>query len=326
MEEQPKARDAIRQIVTNEIQEYKDGSKKPLSTTPQIARKLNIHPKYAAMIIRTEGLTQERKAIAREIRRLESIELTHSTELAWLLGVIASGGSTCQDRRINFVTQDIALLDKFQGWGEMVFETSSTRLYRDKSKDIQGVYFHNNSLYNWLGDLRRTAWPTTLYEKHDWILGQTDYLWQFIEGFFETRGYVEYGSKKRAGLRTNYVVAANTLTDLLTSLGTQRPNFRKESRVREGIRGVEFNTIYDLQLIASNIHFVKKDKEEILEKIRNSTPSELKHIPTNEEVIEEARRLYQIYGVFPSSNKIQEMRIKGETCYSTRVYINRFGG
>lgn len=210
-----------------------------------------------------------------ETRESETANFNPSREFAWIIGVLAGGGSVELDgKRIAVDSVDTDFLEQFKTLGESALRLNARYRTKKTEKGIEpkGVVFYSTNLVRVLGDLRRPFWPRTILEKHGWILQNEEYIWGFLEGIFDRIGHIENLSRKgrvrkELTFRTVYLGIANFLAELLTRVGVKRVSYDYDKRHREGIIGIKLhgkNTF----LVAQNIHSKIPEKEDRLQVYR----------------------------------------------------------
>lgn len=259
-----------------------------------------------------------------------------SSTFAWIIGALSSKGSVDEESgKIILSSEDVEPLKEFQITGERLFKVNSKmepRVIQREGKifESQMVQFNSVNVARALGDLRGDRWPFTITEKHRWILDKKEYIWKFLEGFFDVKGGVytyEVSAHHQVLLTVSSWAAANSLTDLLVRVGVERPRIVYPKRNKEGVSGVAITNLRDINMFANNIHPKAKEKEELLKAYRDR----VKRIGQTAvhsvgDIITEWKRLTNLLGHTPKSNEIQELKKQGVTHISRYVYIKRFGG
>lgn len=254
-----------------------------------------------------------------------------SNEWAWMLGILALGGSTSpHNQQISLTSSDPYLLNAFSLRGANLFHMNpASTIDRAKSdgRETRRVFFGNGYMVKALGDLRRESWPETISEKHRWIYEDDEYIWSFLEGVCEVRGVISNKpGKRRITVNTNFRQVANTISDLLVRVGIDQPRDKRDSSTREGIRGVEVGTLDDVTYLAQHIHSVNPKREEILQELRELDIKSPARVNSLDEVVDEWIRLRNLLGRVPNSSDIPRLKKLGETPYSIKVYMNWSGG
>lgn len=251
-----------------------------------------------------------------------------STEWAWMLGIISLGGSTSpQNQQISLVSADSNLLNAFSLRGANLFHTNPSIMLNSTQSDgrkSRKIYFGNGYMVRAIGDLRKESWPDTISERHGWIYEDNEYIWSFLEGACEVRGYVSNKPRKRRiTINSNFKPVANTIADLLVRVGVENPHIKTDSSAREGIRGVDVSKSLDVKHMARHIHSVNQNREKILQELRELDIKPPARVNSLEEVVREWTRLRNMLGRAPNSSDIPRLKKSGETPYSTKVYIGR---
>lgn len=323
-------------FVREEIERFRNGEIDSISTNDQLIerfgyqRRSSIYP-----TLNKVGLIKERRFLL-EVSILE--RLKPSSELAWLLGVLAGKGNVgTDDGEISLASKDQLLLKQFQSTGERVFKLNPSTRPQRINKGIRNfentiVEFNSTVLARGIGDMRREKWPATIIDKHPWVIKNSNLTWKFIEGFFEVNGgvYTYEGVKHKSQhlvvLSTSSASAAIFLSECLAKLGIQYPLSRSSSQTRERASGVAISNLVDLRLFSSSIYPKSEEKEEKLKIYRDKESQSGKVVTySDEEVISEWNKLVKICGKPPTVTLIRELRRQGITRLSDKVYSLRFG-
>lgn len=276
--------------------------------------------------------------IRRELKdELRTINLEPSAETAWMLGVLAGKGHAW--RAVRLIVNEEDILTKFKLIGERVFQSNSTSGTSRRIKDgkellNQYVSFNNAYAARAIGNMNMRAWYVTLREKHIWIRENPRYTWGFLEGFFETKGYIGHryipgkASDHWLGFNVASLESAIYLQTLLTDVGLKEPRLRSHQRTKDNIKGVEVRNFEDIKTFAKNVHSVVAEKEHMLdfylnkEKQKGGRPKYY----TDEEIIAEWSKMREILGHPPTCTDIRELTKKGSARFSFATYAYRFGG
>lgn len=219
-------------------------------------------------ILRQENLLQERKYLLLGKGRERLIP---SRELAWVLGVVASGGNTNKYGAVSLSGKEEEFLQVFKDKTERLFQVNTIvrplRMCAD-GKIYQSARFSNMDIARALGDLRRFCWPQTLMDRHSWIFSNNHYLWGLIEGIFETRGYIS--GHKAINFSSYYLNVANFIANVLSKAGIQSPYIKTSNTTREGVSGVGISNQRDMRFFAQNVYSVISQKESSLDFFRTS--------------------------------------------------------
>lgn len=123
------------------------------------------------------------------------------------------------------------------------------------------------------------------------VIGRSQVFLGFLEGFFDTRGYVKIKNKPEITLWTIYKSHADFIVALLKRAGVRKARIirRYSPQFRDGVQGVRIRGLQNVKLLADFIHSKVPEKEERLEFLRK------KSIPKPEEVRPEIQ-------VFPQMN------------------------
>lgn len=179
-----------------------------------------------------------------------------SRNLSWIIGILAGGGYVSSSGMVYVNSSDKELHEYFSLNCETIFHLNVATHFQATGKDgrrYDRSYFHNHHVADLLGDLRRTKWPETLQKKHSWILNNKDYVWGFIGGFFEVRGWVDPKLEAGIKLSTSYPTVGYFLADLLTRVGIKKPGINYLKSKTE-IRGVWIDKNDDIELFTDNVH------------------------------------------------------------------------
>lgn len=264
-------------------------------------------------------------------RRQTELEqaLQPSRELAWAIGLLASGGSVNLRTGAMFLTSpDLSLQSAYINVAGNLFRTNLTwQTIRSKSGERQIPYFNKADIARGLGDLRRAVWPSTIVERHHWILEDQRFSWALLTGIFDNKGVFSGTDRRCLIIPTSFKQVANFMAELMTNVDIQNPVILRSSFNREGVQGVAIANIRDQRRFANNIHSVVPEKEQALEAIRSDTTRRPRNLaPFNEiEMVAEWKRLYDLLGHPPNVTDISELYSEGKTPWSAGVYARVFG-
>ncbi|MBI2442860.1 MAG: hypothetical protein HYV40_03045 [Candidatus Levybacteria bacterium] len=313
-----------------ELLDFQTGRTSQLSSYVDLSERFGYKYKTGArVLLQRSGLAEKRKSAEREIKQ----DLTPSEELAWMLGILSAGGVVAKTGEISLSCEHEGPLSQFRLYGEGLFQiNAATRMTYKKARgkilERPTVSFYDLERARSLGDLRRSQWPETLVSQHKWLLDQQKYLWKFVEGFFEEKGSVTVRRENTIGeiiLSTSSIEAAFFLTDLLVSLGLNRPTV---GRAKQGtiITGVRLQNLEDIRAFSNNVHSTIQKKEDALDYYRNRESRRGKTVKyKTDDVIAEWKRITQLVGHSPTITEINKLRRQGDTSYSTNMYAKRFG-
>lgn len=258
-------RQEILNFAKEEMEKFKAGELKKLSPYRELGRKFGCSGATVLNYLDSAGMQKEINFLKKDTLNKELIP-SHS--LAWMLGILAGGGeNNLAKGKICLSSSDEYLLKKFKSIGQELFGANPTickRYTQKNGKDYQIVTFFNRKMTSTLGDFKREKWPTTLVEEYHWISVRQEYLWKFLEGFFETRGTIILRPKHRHKsiyFNTRYPQVASFIAELLSRVDIEKPRIEKRS-------GVVVSNSRDIKIIAHNIHSVSPNKEKILESFR----------------------------------------------------------
>jgi len=306
-----------------EIDNFKSGTITRISSPEELGSRFDYKADTVTSYLSIEGIGRKRKLLRREN---PNEMLLPSRELVWMLGILTGGGhvETTNWKVISISDSNDVLLQSVKDVGERLFKTNAAT--DEKNKRI--VLFHNVSVARQLGDLRSDRSNNTISEEHSWLLAE-NYIWSFIEGFFEKKGSViDSGRSKRIIFYTTHIHIANFLAELLVRAGVENPRIMFSLSRSTGIKGVSVSSLLDIKLIADNIHSKINAKEQKLELFRHITPQRplvnRVGVSSDEEVVHEWRLLRQLLGRSPKVEEIRKLKKEGKTRYSDGVYSYRF--
>src|SRR3989344_116938 len=108
-----------------------------------------------------------------------------------MIGLLSGGYVDPQRGKVVFFSADEPVLTDFQNSCADILNINATKNEAGilgNGRTYYAVGFYNVLLARSLGDLRRTEWPQTVNNLHPWLKSDPDYLWGFLEGYFEMRG------------------------------------------------------------------------------------------------------------------------------------------
>lgn len=262
-----------------------------------------------------------------------------SSDLAWFLGTLSSGGSVRLIQGWTWLANtNEAVLEKFRLIGERLFSLNANKITaggeRSWGGSQPGYQFNSVKIARFLGDLREDSWARTILYQHPWVVDDSKYTWGFINGFFEERGSVHinetpYKTQHRIRVSTPSPNGASLLAEMLVRQGLEYPSVQYEFRSGERVKGVRVQNLRDIRLFAQNIHSVVPEKEEALECLRYRVPltGHYDHKPkyTTERLIEEWKKVSNALDGNPTAKKIRNLRKDGKTEISDMTYAARFG-
>ncbi|OGM33468.1 hypothetical protein A2803_04710 [Candidatus Woesebacteria bacterium RIFCSPHIGHO2_01_FULL_44_21] len=207
--------------------------------------------------------------IARRKEKSERIE-EPSTNLAWTLGVLSAAGHVDPSGgSIGIVNKHEELLKKFLTVGQELFGTTGYR-FRLQGKH-PAIKFSDTASARIIGDLRFTNWVARVKEKYPWLIDK-EYIWDFLRGFFDARGYVsDFNESAASNLLLTHPdkKGCNFLQDILFGLDFSNPIVVKNKTYKQGVRGVLLARNEDIKKFAQSLHSCIPEKEERLEKFRH---------------------------------------------------------
>ncbi len=178
-------------------------------------------------------------------------------DLAWVLG------STCGDGYVNnrglfcltTVTKRFSL--KYLKTCQKLFQIKGKiKIIKPKKKHWQNVFvtkFYSITLTEFLGDLRsepKSIWPSTIKEKHSWVLKEESYIFYFLLGFFDAEGYVYFVKNRNYALlwAVPNSKGKEFISDLMKSVGFK-------SRIHN--QGVGLTSVKEIQKFINKSPFFK---------------------------------------------------------------------
>lgn len=328
---------ALVEIVQEEIARAESGEIERVSTQEELASMFGYGDKgNVNRYLERAGIRTKRNTAKNELARVkqEAESIIPSGEWAWMLGVLAEGGAVRTDHGIISVTtqEGDPFLEVFKNRGGQLLNIGADIIPGRRASTPNPeriVKFASKHFTELIGDMRTSRWVSTICERHSWVRENNEYIWKFLEGYFERNGSALMQKANKRGRRgiifhTNSVINANFLTELLVLAGVQNPKMSPSKQAIEGIDGVAVYNLQDITLVASHIHVMDPEKEARLEHFRSVSAPEYKSMPTDEEVIREWIRLNQLFGHTPITSEIAELKSKGETKFSPAVYGSRF--
>lgn len=192
--------------------------------------------------------------------------ITPSREWAWFMGILAGGGHiNNQDSVIRFRASDENLRSAIKLRGERLLNIHPTEFTEGNF-----IRFGESRQGSDLGDFRRDQFGSTIRERHGWLLKDPQYMWSFLEGYFDANSRIKKGS--HIILSTSKTASANFVTELLVTVGIQQPSLNPDRNAKDGINGIKISTPHDMHIFASHVHSVIQIKEQILQYYRELEP------------------------------------------------------
>ena len=200
------------------------------------------------------GLQTRKTSAVNEISENETFNdmLMPSPKLSWILGVLSGAGSVKPNHAISLESKrNPELLTEFSVVGQTLFG-------KQPHVAPNGIHFFSSRIAQELGDLRNEAWVETIQSRHKWILDNSDFIWKFIEGLFDTRAHLKTKPKYKENtlrFRTNNFTNADFIKNRLLAVGIQKPTiFPDGEQPKETEYTVSVYNIKDLKIIADHIH------------------------------------------------------------------------
>lgn len=333
--EQYQRAENLRTYVRQEIEDLKAGKIHRLSSYATLSARFGYkHYNSARTILRFTGLLQERRSAEMEAK----YSPPPSSELAWIVGLLAGGGYVNEKKGDIVLGSDSnELLQVFKSRGERMFkeaamEDTQHKTTHGKTKETPVVKFFNTQIARKLGNLKRGEWQNTVLSNHRWILDQERYGWSFLEGFFEKRGGV-YGIGSIPSendylilLKTSSLESVNFLIELMVRVGLGNPTTVKSHKATEGIIGVALYNLNDIKRFTANVHSLDQDKAAKLSQLQERESQRGRKIwHTEEEAIDDWIKAHDILGHTPTSSEIDRLKHERVLKCSKTVYIDRFG-
>lgn len=265
----------IREFVNIELDRFKTGELSRISSDRDLMNLFGYStPLPLRNTLKVGGLVLERDHIMMELTRRS---LAPSVELAWMLGVLTVGGYVdhIKFKEITLYHQDQSLLGAFKTKGEKLFHCSPEETKKDRpdGTHYRFVRFRNRFAAQILGDLRETQWPETMVTKYNWISSKSDYIWGFLEGFFEIRGSIDPKHRHEITIIATLFSHASYIKSLLEQAGILTARFEKGKGRRDGIQGIVMSETGGIKKFVQNIHSVRETKESLLESYRSYQPA-----------------------------------------------------
>ncbi len=225
------------------------------------------HVVYSSVPRKEEVLSRYRNGEFAKIRPTSEDQersLEHSTDLAWMLGILSGGGSVTNDG-IEITSRYTDLVDTIQNIGERLLQLPGyLSINKNNSRTVR---FNSMKLSRFLGNFKSDHWIQTLAEHHSWIYSREKYVWSFLRGYFDKRG--DYNPQESALVfSTHSRIAANELSFLLAKVGVENVSIIPSREIIEGIKGISIDQPEDIQLIANNIRSCIPEKDEWLQLYR----------------------------------------------------------
>ncbi|MCL4387346.1 hypothetical protein M1307_03045, partial [Patescibacteria group bacterium] len=130
--------------------------------------------------------------------RDEKRKFVPSQDLAWMLGVLAGGGHVDKRGYVSVFGNEDPFLRIVDLIGTRLFRKNSVikEIKRNrKGQAYKSITFYSKDLAVQIGDLRRDKYPTTIIEKHRWIVQDLKSTASFLSGILDTRGIVQVSPK-----------------------------------------------------------------------------------------------------------------------------------
>lgn len=253
---------------------------------------------------------------------IKELGLIPSEDAAWMLGLISGAGHVF-NMGLEFTTHHEALLEKFVKIGEKVFSLNAITLPRNERQDGTTSYessFYSQQISTSLGIFKDTQWIETIQEKHGWVLRDEPMLWKFIEGIFETKGYVK---RHFINFQVSTAEEAEFIRFVLDLVDV--PSSVVRGKKSDLIIGTLVYGIDNVRNVCQNITSVIPAKQDKIEGAR--TQYRLKNTPESlDELIEEGLTLIEEYGTLPYAGTIRQLRRENKIKFSESVYRRRLGG
>lgn len=204
-----------------------------------------------------------------------------SRDYAWFLGVLVGDGycSSIGDSLILGV-KDKEFRGKFARVGKELFGLEarlSINHLSKKNKKWNDAYlaaFHSVELTDFLGDFREERWTDTVYGGHSWIFRDKEYVWGFLNGYFDSDGCVSdpvkvKNNQHRIRISTAYRKSADFIVEILNRVGIEG-KIEKSSSRKEGIKDVTIRRWDHMKRFAQNVYSSVPERERRLNRYRNA--------------------------------------------------------
>ncbi len=265
---------------TELLERRQDSEMVAIPTNREIAQQIGSKGRdYVGQVLKKAGLQQAIMTARQKDREIgEESLVVPSAEWAWILGVL-SGKGYVKDGNITISSKNKDLLEAIERTGEFLFRKTPSTYYRTDLTDGKkhGIK-HLGSLRvtNSIGDLTQHNRLQTVVDKHSWILKDTRYLWSFIGGLFDVRGYVFLAEGKTGYISFDFGnrQTAYFMAELLVRGGISRPlvySFFREDKNDERFL-LRISNHEDMQKFANSISPKVADKEKRLQRVREHIP------------------------------------------------------
>lgn len=327
--------------IKDELARYKAGELSALSSSEELRRRFGyVDVSAINRHLRLTGLGQERrqtdaltrpKAEFKRVRKSEGHLIAPSMDWAWMMGILAMGGSVAESGVISFTNRFPELREVIQLKGEDLFHVNMRppRLYGDAKSPT--LVFSSVKIARELGDFTKDAWVETILERHSWIFQNYPYRWAFLEGIFETQGRIYTNFRKRfENIRLNALSnkSTNFLARLLVTLGIEDPSVVRNKYTHDGVTGLDIHTLKDVRMFAQNIHSVVTDTELRLQSLRTLpevgfTTGVRKY--SDADLLVEWSKAKAILEHDPSLSELDILNRLGLISCNYRTFVDRFG-
>lgn len=315
----------LRNAFRQEIDDFQSGAIDRFSSYTELATRFSYrNPDSLRTILPPELLQEKLKAEA------SRYTLSPSSELAWMVGVLAGSGNIARNGSIVFINADQQARAAFKSRGERLFGISASEqpTYTGKNPINPRVTFHSAGYARELGDFSGDTWANTLLQKHDWILRNQAYIWSLLTGFFDKHGHLYINSAKRydnVELRTGYRTTGNLLAELMVRVGIEDPKINLDRHRLDQVKGVVITSLKDIRHFSENVHSIKPAVEDRLTFYRTLDIEIAQRTITDEAAIREWGRITAILGHSPSQSEVEKLRKFKLTEFGRDVYVTRFG-
>lgn len=261
-----------------------------------------------------------------------------SRNLAWILGTLAAGGYVNLKTGYIEVSGKQPVLDRFKESGLNIFKkeiTFHSYTHKGSNHPYSRARLCSVDFARSIGDLRRNSWSNTINSRHVWIKDESnEYVWSFLEGFFDMRGSISSFSGRDQTTPLHPVIylsttssnGTNALLEMLGSVGIDNAFIHRSKNTREGVRGVVISNLEDVRGIAEHISSSIPDKQKALENCQNRFPHLSKHFRyTDDELKSDWRMLASLLDRNPSSWDLRRDFQEAIRIHTERTYAQRFG-
>lgn len=326
-------RQRLLHFLQNEEERIATGVQTGPSSYKELGTLFSYSPKNISRVLRETRISREGRQGTKE----KECELpSPSRELAYFIGLLSASGQF-NVNMTNFAlyrssARNKDILPIFISIGESLFKINASVIPRH-NKVVNGrsyqeneiIIFNSSKATRFLGNLRKSKWPQTILEKHEWILSNQDYTWGLLEGYFDCHGGAYKDQGNRIVLRSSSKNDCLFILNILVGLGLKEPKLQILNRASEGVGGVVLAYLDDARMFAEKVHSRLPHKERLLEHYRHRVDKSSLPRISDEELIVEWVRLQGVLGHWPNSSDLLRLKKSKSTKYNLRTYVKRFG-